>query len=190
MLTGHLGLRKSPWLDLLGPDYVEMAFRAAAKADPRAMLVYNENHLDYDIPEERAKQEAVLRLLDKLKSAGVPIHALGVQAHLRADERRFARRPLAKFLRDAASLGLKILITEMDVVDQSLPAATDLRDKAVAKIYEDYLSALLLDINGWAWKPLALVFGEDIAGYRNAKDPFIQRVMANAQAERAAAVAH
>ena len=38
--------------------------------------------------------------------------------------------------------------------------------------------------------PDVLVFGEDIAGYRNAKDPFIQRVMANAQAERASAAAH
>src|SRR5713101_6937389 len=38
-------------------------------------------------------------------------------------------------------------------------------------------------------KALALVFGEDIAGYRNAKHPFIQRVMANAQAERDAAAA-
>jgi GrpB-like predicted nucleotidyltransferase (UPF0157 family) len=39
-------------------------------------------------------------------------------------------------------------------------------------------------------KALALVFGEDIAGYRNAKHPFIQQVMANAQAERDAAIAH
>ena len=37
-------------------------------------------------------------------------------------------------------------------------------------------------------KALALVFGEDIAGYRNAKHPFIQQVMANAQAERGAVV--
>jgi len=39
-------------------------------------------------------------------------------------------------------------------------------------------------------KELALVFGEDIAGYRNAKHPFIQQVMANAQVERDAAAAH
>ena len=39
-------------------------------------------------------------------------------------------------------------------------------------------------------KALALVFGEDIAGYRNAKHPFIQQVMAHAQVERNAAAAH
>jgi GrpB-like predicted nucleotidyltransferase (UPF0157 family) len=39
-------------------------------------------------------------------------------------------------------------------------------------------------------KALALVFGEDIAGYRNAKHPFIQRVMAKAHAESGAAAVH
>jgi hypothetical protein len=34
---------------------------------------------------------------------------------------------------------------------------------------------------------LALVFGEDIAGYRNTKHPFIQQLMANAPAARDAA---
>jgi GrpB-like predicted nucleotidyltransferase (UPF0157 family) len=33
-------------------------------------------------------------------------------------------------------------------------------------------------------KALALVFEEDIAGYRNAKGPFLQAVMAKARAER------
>ena len=36
------GLRNSPWLQLLGPDYIEMALRAAAQADPSALLVWNE----------------------------------------------------------------------------------------------------------------------------------------------------
>ena len=33
-------------------------------------------------------------------------------------------------------------------------------------------------------KAVALVFGEDIAGFRNAKRPFVQAVMAKARAER------
>ncbi len=32
------GLRKSPWLELIGPEYIELAFRAAAEADPRRSL--------------------------------------------------------------------------------------------------------------------------------------------------------
>ena len=38
-------------------------------------------------------------------------------------------------------------------------------------------------------KALALVFGEDIAGFREAKRPFVQRVLALARAERAALAA-
>jgi GrpB-like predicted nucleotidyltransferase (UPF0157 family) len=59
-------------------------------------------------------------------------------------------------------------------------------------VFRDYLRRHPEVVNAYAnvKKALALVFGEDIAGYRNAKDPFIQRVMANARAERGAAAAH
>ena len=33
-------LRKTPWLEFIGPEYVELAFRTAAEADPKAMLVF------------------------------------------------------------------------------------------------------------------------------------------------------
>ena len=40
-------------------------------------------------------------------------------------------------------MGLKILITEMDVTDQKLPKDINERDRIVAGMYEDYLSAVL-----------------------------------------------
>jgi endo-1,4-beta-xylanase len=40
------GLRDSPWLRNLGAAHIEMAFRAAAQADPRALLTWNENWLE------------------------------------------------------------------------------------------------------------------------------------------------
>jgi endo-1,4-beta-xylanase len=112
-----LGLRKTPWSELLGPDYIEIAFRAAAKADPKALLVYNDYGLEYDTPEDEAKRTAVLKLLKHLKSKGVPIQALGIQSHLEGHE--------------------------LDVNDQKLPANPAVRDRIVAAIYEDYLSAAL-----------------------------------------------
>jgi endo-1,4-beta-xylanase len=42
-----------------------------------------------------------------------------------------------------ASLGLKIMITEMDVTDDKLPVDIDLRDRIIAGAYEDYLSVAL-----------------------------------------------
>ena len=137
------GLRKTPWLEFLGPDYIELAFRVAAAADPQALLFYNDFGLDYDTPEDEAKRTAVLRLLERLKSRGTPVHALGVQAHLSGDESRFNARKLRNFLHDVASLGLKILITELDVTDKNLPENTGVRDRIVATAYEDYLSAVL-----------------------------------------------
>jgi endo-1,4-beta-xylanase len=137
------GLRKTPWLEFLGPDYIELAFRVAASADPQALLFYNDFGLDYDTPADEAKRTAVLRLLERLKSRGTPVHALGLQAHLSGDESRFNARKLRNFLHDVASLGLKILVTELDVTDKNLPENTGVRDRIVAAAYEDYLSAVL-----------------------------------------------
>ena len=136
-------LRKTPWLELLGPDYIEMAFRIAAKADPKALLVYNDYGFEYDTPQDEAKRVAVLKLIKRLKSKGVPIHALGIQAHLDAAETRFSPEKLQKFLRDVANLGLKILITELDVNDTKLPLNFAVRDRIVAKVYDDFLSTVL-----------------------------------------------
>ncbi|BAY09537.1 endo-1,4-beta-xylanase [Calothrix sp. NIES-2098] len=136
-------LRKTTWLELLGPDYIDLAFRVAAEADPKALLVYNDYGLEYDTPRHEAKRNAVLKLLKGLKSRGVPIHALGIQSHLDASEKHFNPRKLKNFLSNVADLGLKILITELDVTDNKLPLNPAVRDRIVATVYEDYLSTVL-----------------------------------------------
>ncbi|MDZ7960113.1 MAG: endo-1,4-beta-xylanase [Aulosira sp. DedQUE10] len=141
---GHpRGLRKMPWLELLGPDYIELAFRIAAEADPKALLVYNDYGLEYDTPEDEAKRNAVLKLLEHLKSREVPIHAFGMQSHLSGNETRFNPQKVQNFLHKVADLGLKIMVTEMDVLDKRLPADVAVRDRIVAAAYEDYLGAVL-----------------------------------------------
>lgn len=136
-------LRNSPWLENLGPDYIDLAFRAAAAADPQALLVYNDYGLDNDSPAADAKRAAVLRLLERLKSRGTPVQALGTQAHLVATPKGVKFTKVRKFLRDVADLGLKILVTELDVNDQNLSGDVATRDRIVAGMYEDYLSAVL-----------------------------------------------
>jgi endo-1,4-beta-xylanase len=138
------GLRKTPWLQLLGTDYIDLAFRLAYQSDPKALLVYNDFGLDYDTPKDEAKRNAVLKLLARLKSQGTPIHALGIQAHLSpGGKNKFNPEKLRQFLRDVASLGLKIMITEMDVTDKKLPVDIKVRDRIVAGVYEDYLATVL-----------------------------------------------
>ncbi len=137
------GLRQTPWLELIGTDYIELAFRTAAEADPAALLVYNDFELDYDRPQDQAKRMALLRLLEQLKQRDVPIQAIGMQAHLWGGETRFNAAKLSGWLEQVASLGLKILVTELDVTDQPLPQDLAIRDQIVAGAYADYLAVLL-----------------------------------------------
>jgi endo-1,4-beta-xylanase len=75
----------------------------------------------------------------------VPVHALGIQAHLLADRfaQRFNATAYSRFLDEVADRGLKILITEMDVLDDGLPADIAVRDRAVADVYRRYLDVTL-----------------------------------------------
>ena len=146
---GVRGLRTDvPWYETIGPSYVAEAFHIAHRQDPDALLVLNEFGFETvnefgDQPGPRRR--ATLQVIDKLLADGVPVHALGIQAHLLAD--RFAQRfnPTAyrRFLDEVADRGLKILITEMDVLDDGLPANIVVRDRAVADVYRRYLEVTL-----------------------------------------------
>jgi endo-1,4-beta-xylanase len=137
-------LRITPWLKFLGSDYIDIAFQTAAQADSKALLVYNDYGLEYDTVQDEAKRTAVLKMLQGMKSKGIPINALGLQSHLSAsNHNKFNPQKLRSFLKDVASLDLKILITELDVADNELPADIATRDRMVASVYEDYLSAVL-----------------------------------------------
>lgn len=137
------GLASTVWLKLLGQTYIDMAFKAAAAADPKALLVLNQNYLEYDAPKWAGFRTATLNLLKRLKSSGIPIHALGIQAHLGSEFGNFNSEKFKYFLRDVASLNLKIMITELDVIDRNLPYDINLRDRIVAGAYEEFLSVVL-----------------------------------------------
>jgi endo-1,4-beta-xylanase len=137
------GLRRSPWLELLGEDYIDLAFRAAAETDPNALLVYNDYGMEYGNDEHEQRRIAILKLLERQLTKGTPIHALGIQSHMVGDQTDFDTHKLQRFLAEVAGLGLKILITELDVIDQNLPADIHQRDRQVAQVYQDYLSTVL-----------------------------------------------
>ena len=137
-------LRPSPWLDWVGSDYIAKAFHAAHEADPEARLVYNENGLWWDAPEGEAKKRAVLRLLENLKTQGVPIHALGIQSHLRGHLMdQFQPEKMRQFLQHVADLDIEIFISELDVRDTQLPDGIEERDRLIANAYKDYLAVIL-----------------------------------------------
>jgi endo-1,4-beta-xylanase len=134
------GLRITPWQAALGADYVELAYRLAAEADPKTPLYYNEYGLDFDTAEDEARRRATLGLLERLRARGVPLQGLGIQGHLFGAGKRFDAARFNGFLDQVAALGLAIMITELDVTDNKLPGDVAARDHAVAAITADYLA--------------------------------------------------
>ena len=138
------GLRKSLWLEALGADYLEMAFRTAHAADPKARLALADYGLEYDDePWMVEKRGTTLILLRQLISRGVPIHILALQGHLLGDRPAAFGKGLSEFLAAVADLGLDIFITELDVNDQNTPGSVTQRDQAVAEIYGRFLETVL-----------------------------------------------
>ena len=102
------GLRLSPWRTIIGPEFIAMAFRAAAAADPAALLFYN----DYETQNPR-KVAAISKLVKRLKAEGVKIDGIGHQAHYTV-----THPPMAAFeqaLIAFGKLGVTQHVTELDI---------------------------------------------------------------------------
>ena len=131
------GLRDSPWLKLIGADYIELAFKTARNADPQALLTYNDYGIEGEDSASEKKRAAVMILLRRLKARNVPLDAVGIQSHISAGHTYGAG--LTRFMAEARGLGLQIFLTEMDVNDREWPANEAVRDAAVADAYGSYL---------------------------------------------------
>jgi endo-1,4-beta-xylanase len=140
------GLRKSQWLDLIGPEYIELAFRTAAEADPQAKLAYNEFGIETDAPRDARKREKTLDLLQRLKADGVPIQVVGVQSHL-VPAHGEPGSGIVKFIREAGKMGLEVHISELDVNCMHVKGGVAQRDAVVAREYKNYLDLVLPEQN-------------------------------------------
>jgi endo-1,4-beta-xylanase len=123
-------LRKTPWRDGIGDDYVAKAFEFAREADPNAELYYNDYNLEK--PEKRA---GVIRLVKDLEARGLRIDGIGNQAHWRLETP--AIDAIEQALLDLHSTGLKVMYTELDI--NLLPSAGRGADPAAANPYANGL---------------------------------------------------
>lgn len=101
-------MRQSPWMKIIGEDYLELAFKFAHEADTSAELYYN----DYDL-ELPAKRAGAVALIKKLKAAGVPIAGVGLQNHNLMDWPSAVDEDAT--ITAFSTLGVKVHITELDV---------------------------------------------------------------------------
>ena len=138
------GLRKSPWYELIGPEYLDIAYRTARHADPKAKLTYNDYSIEDDSEDNAKKRAATLALLKRFKSNGTPIDALGIQSHIHAGTGETYGKGMRELISRAQALGLEVYLTEFDVNDDGV-ADDDFaaRDRAVAAVYTDYLNIAL-----------------------------------------------
>lgn len=102
------GLRKSKWLQIIGEDYIELAFQFAHEADPDAQLYYN----DYSMFQPNKREETV-KLVKKLQEKDIRIDAVGMQAHygLGYPDLDEMEKSIVAF----SALGVKVMFTEFDI---------------------------------------------------------------------------
>jgi endo-1,4-beta-xylanase len=116
-------LRQTPWMKIIGPDYIAKAFEFAHEADPAAELYYNDYNLDY-----AAKRAGAVRLVKSLLDQGIPVKAIGSQEHLKLNTPTAAE--VDSSIRAFAALGVKVNMTELDI--DLLPQATRSRGADVS----------------------------------------------------------
>lgn len=101
-------MRKSIFLEKLGPDFVTEAFRLTQKAAPTTELYYN----DYN-NEQPAKREGCIRLIRKIQEAGVRIDGVGIQGHWHLGKVPF--KEIEASILAYSAMGLKVMFTELDI---------------------------------------------------------------------------
>ena len=101
-------LRDSPWRRIIGEDFLDHAFRFAKEADPQAELYYN----DYGLEDPR-KRANCIKLIKGMLERKVPIDGIGTQSHFRLDGPSI--QEIEKTIMDFSALGLKVMVTELDV---------------------------------------------------------------------------
>lgn len=134
--------RDTIWQRLLGPEHIEIAFRTAARVDPKARLVINDYDFEDPDPRIAIRREVALRIIRRLKDKGIPVHGLGMQAHLYG-ERAIDSHGLQQFMLALGKLGVDVEITELDVIDWKMPADPATRDRAAASMVATFLNAVV-----------------------------------------------
>lgn len=101
-------MRETPYYKIIGPDYIELAFRFAHEADPNAELYIN----DYSTA-NKSKRETICRIVKDLKAKGLRVDAIGMQSHngLSYPDINEYEKSMEAF----AACGVKVMITEFDI---------------------------------------------------------------------------
>lgn len=101
-------LRKTVFLDTYGKEYLTLAFKLAAKADPKTDLYYN----DYSLC-NATKRKGAVELVKNLQKNGAKIDGVGEQGHWNLTSPTLGE--IEQTILDFSALGVKVAITELDI---------------------------------------------------------------------------
>lgn len=101
-------LRPSGYVTACGDEFLRVAFQAAHRADPDALLIYNDYNNEF-----KAKREKMLKLIDWMQREQIPVHAIGLQGHYEID--RIPYEEIEATIQAIQSRGLKIVVSELDI---------------------------------------------------------------------------
>jgi len=125
--------RKSKFYEIIGEDYIRLAFEFAHEADPEAELYYN----DYSMSKE-GKRDAVVKMVRKLQSEGVKIDGIGMQGHMTMDFPTLEEEE--KSIVAFSETGVKVMITELDLTVLPSPGTKVSADVALSYEYQKQLN--------------------------------------------------
>lgn len=136
-----VALRPTIWQRLIGNDYIERALRLARQHDPDAHLIISDFDLEFAGAHYDARRATMLNIVRDLVNRGVPLNGIGLQGHL-YDDKAIDQGALTGFIGEIHSLGLDVMVTELDIMDQTLPADVEIRDQVAAFKAFKFLSAI------------------------------------------------
>lgn len=100
--------RQSDFYRIMGEEFIDWAFQCAMEADPDAELYYN----DYSMAAP-GKRATVVAMIERLKSKGIRIDAVGLQTHIGMDFPEMSEYEASMEAFIAA--GVDVQLTETDI---------------------------------------------------------------------------
>jgi endo-1,4-beta-xylanase len=125
--------RNSKFYQIIGKDYVKLAFQFAHEADPEAELYYN----DYSMANV-GRRNGVVKMIKELQNEGIKVSGIGMQCHIGLQYPDI--QEFEKSVEAFAALGVKVMITEMDITVLPLPRANVGADVATNFEYQKSLN--------------------------------------------------
>jgi endo-1,4-beta-xylanase len=145
---GAFGYRQTLWYKIIGPDFIELAFRHAREKLPNAKLFYNDYNSELtDSEVSQHKGDRVYQMIKDLKSRGVPIDGVGLQGHFyisfdgTAGDGAPNMDSVKANFRRYAELNLEVQVTEADF--RIAKPLDDNKLQIQTKFYKDFLQTCI-----------------------------------------------